>query len=148
MYQVSRSMYRELVVLLSSEADSPRGRHDRQQLLRACEGALRRLDRDPHYFARPARYLFNEIRWLFRMSDQIQAWTVVRCHMDVAREVVERAESLRRRRCEAFTRKGTPCKRDPKPGLHFCPSHRHLEPVFGPTASLRPKPVEAVHAAA
>ena len=36
-----------------------------------------------------------------------------------------------KRRCPASTRQGTPCQRDPRPGLEYCPSHRHLEDGFG-----------------
>jgi hypothetical protein len=28
--------------------------------------------------------------------------------------------------CQALTRKGTPCEREPIPGLGYCPSHTHL----------------------
>ena len=60
MYRFSRAIYREL-------ARDPRGptrlsdaNHER--VLRACEAAVERLATDRHYFARPARTLFNDIR--------------------------------------------------------------------------------------
>ena len=31
------------------------------------------------------------------------------------------------RNCLASTRKGTPCQREPLPGMDYCPSHKHLE---------------------
>jgi hypothetical protein len=31
------------------------------------------------------------------------------------------------RHCLASTRKGTPCQREPLPGMDYCPSHKHLE---------------------
>ena len=33
----------------------------------------------------------------------------------------------RPRQCQAHTRKGTPCQREPLPGRDYCPSHKHLE---------------------
>ncbi len=32
--------------------------------------------------------------------------------------------------CQAHTRKGTPCQREPLPGRDYCPSHKHLEETF------------------
>ena len=34
------------------------------------------------------------------------------------------------RNCLASTRKGTPCQREPLPGMDYCPSHKHLEETF------------------
>ena len=62
MYQISRSIYRELADDIIEEplwADGP-GNHER--VLRACEAAVLRLTTDRHYFARPTRTLFNDIR--------------------------------------------------------------------------------------
>ena len=146
MYHVSRSVYRELVAILPSKPDTPEGRRERRQLLDACEATFIRLAKDPAYFARPARQLFSETRWHFPISDQIHVWNVVRFHTEVAREIAERMQLLRRRRCEALTRKGTRCKRDTQPGRQYCRSHRHLEPNFGSPAWLRAAPVEALPA--
>ena len=34
------------------------------------------------------------------------------------------------RQCQAHTRRGTPCQRDPLPSRDYCPSHKHLEETF------------------
>jgi len=34
------------------------------------------------------------------------------------------------RRCQAMTRKGKPCQRQPLPGSEYCPSHQHLTESF------------------
>jgi hypothetical protein len=34
------------------------------------------------------------------------------------------------RRCQAMTRKSTPCARQPLPGSDYCPSHQHLNETF------------------
>ena len=41
------------------------------------------------------------------------------------------------RNCLASTRKGTPCQREPLPGMDYCPSHKHLEEVFEDDARVR-----------
>ena len=77
MYQISRSIYREL------EADIEEGRQwgdgptNHERVLRACEAAVHRLATDRHYFARPSRTLFNDIRVFFPMSAQLHVHRVV-----------------------------------------------------------------------
>ena len=61
MYQFSRSLYREL----AQDVVSGRGEDiaaTRLRFLRACESAMERLALDRHYFARPVRTLFNDVR--------------------------------------------------------------------------------------
>ena len=72
MYQVSRAMYREL------SADIEGGREAHEQVLRSCEATIERLVGDRHYFARPARYLFQEIRPNFAMQSQPRVWRVIK----------------------------------------------------------------------
>ena len=43
-------------------------------MLRACEANIERLVGDRHYFARPARTLFSDIRSYFPMSAQSRVW--------------------------------------------------------------------------
>ena len=60
MYQVSRSIYRELApdILEDRHCDGP-SNHER--VLHACEQSIHRLATDRFYFAHPARTLFNEV---------------------------------------------------------------------------------------
>ena len=61
MYQFSRAIYREL----SRDIDGTvivRGVAAHEHVLHACEATIERLVSDRHYFARPCRTLFNEIR--------------------------------------------------------------------------------------
>jgi len=127
MYEVSRSLYRRLSGLVASDPATMEGRMDRQLLLEACETNTERLATDPHYFARPDRTIFRDIRRLFSLADQAYVWRVVAVHSEVAREMAVREFEARIRSCQAFTRQGTPCQREPRPGSHFCPSHRHLD---------------------
>jgi hypothetical protein len=132
MYQFSRSIYRELspVVVRERAGDAER---NREALLRACERAFERLARDRHYFARPARSLFNEVRVYMPMSMQLHAYEVVERHMKLAIEYVDQHARAgvtfdgSPLCCHATTRKGTPCQRVPLPGSKYCPSHQHLE---------------------
>jgi hypothetical protein len=135
MYQFSRSIYREL----ASEVQPFRGEDvciSRQRFLRSCEAAMERLATDRHYFARPARTLFRDVRHLFPIGQQIRVHAVIERHVELAREYVD---SQAREgvtfdgsplRCHASTRKGTACQRVPLPGSKYCPSHKHLEEEF------------------
>jgi hypothetical protein len=132
MYQFSRSMYRELSPDVVGEY-----REDlcaaRQRFLRACETTMERLATDRHYFARPTRTLFNDVRNFFPISSQMRVYRIVERHVALARDYVD---SQARAGvtfdgsplcCHATTRKGTSCQRVPLPGSKYCPSHKHLE---------------------
>jgi hypothetical protein len=139
MYQFSRSIYREL----SAEVvDAKRGGCvARQRLLDACERTMERLAVDRHYFARPTRTLFNEVRDLFPIEAQVRVLRVIECHVALASEYVDtQARSGvtfdgSPLCCHATTRKGTACQRVPLPGSKYCPSHKHLEEELATTAA-------------
>jgi hypothetical protein len=132
MYQFSRSMYRELADCVA--ADQARSSAaGKTRLLLACEAAVERLANDRHYFARPARTLFNDVRMLFPLSKQMMAFSVIERHMRLAAEYVDtqarEGNSLTGAPliCHATTRRGTACQREPLPGSRYCPSHKHLD---------------------
>src|SRR4051795_5053797 len=76
MYRFSRAIYRELAdEIIETPASAPHGHHER--VLRACEAAIERLATDRHYFARPARTLFNDIRSYFPLCQQRKVYVVV-----------------------------------------------------------------------
>jgi hypothetical protein len=135
MYQFSRSIYRELADCVSGDPRSAIA-HNRQLLLQACESALDRLANDRHYFARPARTLFNDVRALFPLNKQLMVYSVIERHMRLAADYVDQhareGHSLTGERlsCHATTRRGTSCQREPLPGSRYCPSHKHLDNDF------------------
>jgi hypothetical protein len=139
MYQFSRSIYREL----STEVvDGKRGGClARQRLLVACERTMERLATDRHYFARPTRTLFNEVRDLFPIEAQVRVLRVIERNVGLASEYVDtQARSGvtfdgSPLCCHATTRKGTACQRVPLPGSKYCPSHKHLEEELATTAA-------------
>jgi hypothetical protein len=140
MYQFSRSMYRELAVFVV-----PDHNHEvsdaKAQLLHSCETAVERLASDRHYFARPARWLFNDVRVLFPMSKQVVAYSVIERHMRLATDYVDMQARVGHSVsgapliCHATTRRGTPCQREPLPGSRYCPSHKHLDDELELTAA-------------
>jgi hypothetical protein len=140
MYQFSRSVYRELAPLVAE--DRQFGAADgRRQLLEACERSFNRLAADRHYFARPTRTLFNDVRFLFPMTSQRRVLRVIERYMAVADYYVDQREQEGLTIdgtplcCHASTRKGTPCQRVPLPGSKYCPSHKHLEEPLAATAA-------------
>ena len=140
MYQFSRSLYRELGPEISPCKGEEIG-ISRQRFLRSCEASMERLALDRHYFARPVKTLFNDVRDLFPMSQQLRVYRAIERHVILATEYVD---SQAREGvtfdgsplcCHASTRKGTPCQRVPLPASKYCPSHKHLEEEFGAAAA-------------
>jgi hypothetical protein len=132
MYQFSRAIYREIAphVLEDPHAGCPYANHER--VLRACEAAVERLANDRHYFARPARSLFTDIRAYFPMLAQPLVLQVIERYLAFADEFLrsqpQNGFDLNGNplQCRASTRKGTPCQRLPLPHNGYCPSHQHL----------------------
>ena len=135
MYQFSRSIYRELVDDLATERLA-RSCERRAQLLGSCERVVERLATDRHYFARPARTLFHDVRSLFPMDRQLRVYHVIERHMSLAVDYVERHAQAgvtfdgSPLCCHATTRKGSACQRVPLLGSQYCPSHKHLDEEF------------------
>jgi hypothetical protein len=140
MYQFSRSLYREMAPCVVP------GRGEdiavtRLRFLRACESSMERLALDRHYFAKPVRTLFNDVRHFFPMTEQLRVYRMCEKHMALATEYVD--SRLREGVtfdgspvcCHASTRKGTACQRVPLPGSKYCPSHKHLEDEFDVVAA-------------
>src|SRR5919206_5381481 len=70
MYQYSRAIYRSIKDLIDPYVD-PETRLDyRRSVLDATEQTVERLAADPHYFAKPDRALFQDIRRYFPITAQ------------------------------------------------------------------------------
>ena len=132
MYRFSRTIYRELAPQILDQRVCPSGPGNHERVLQSCEEAVRRLATDRHYFARPSRTLFNDIRIFFPMSAQHRVYTVVDRYMTFAREYLATQPqggydlAGNRLECRATTRRGSPCRRIPLPRNGYCPSHQHL----------------------
>ena len=126
MYQYSRAIYRHLATHIDGCGEA------HEHVLRSCEAAVERLVSDRHYFARPARSLFHDIRGYFPVTCQAQVYSVVARYMGYAEEFASRQPRQgfdangNPLQCRATTRKGTPCQRVPLPANGYCPSHQHL----------------------
>ena len=131
MYQYSRAIYRSIKDLIDPYVDSTTQLEYRRCVLDECEQTMERLAADPHYFAKPDRALFQDIRRFFPITAQAQvAWAVqegVGAAITFIEEQLE-AGALDGgvARCRATTRKGKPCQRTPLPERDYCPSHQHL----------------------
>jgi hypothetical protein len=92
---------------------------------------------DRHYFARPARTLFRDIRGYFPMNAQLRVLHVVERYLAYADEFIRNQPQNgydlagNPLHCRASTRKGTPCQRAPLPHNGYCPSHQHLAETEG-----------------
>lgn len=127
MYHLSRAIYREIAPHLGPERDV----RTHARVLRACERTVERLAVDPHYFARPARTLFMEIRGHVPIGAQGPVWQSVQHHTTKAAEMLRSRPELcdldgTRPACQATTRRGAACQREPLPASRYCPSHQHL----------------------
>jgi hypothetical protein len=132
MYHFSRSIYRELAPHIVEDRPGQAGPSNHERVLRACEAAVHRLATDWHYFAKPSKTLFNDIRIYFPMSAQERVFLVVDRYMTFAKEFFSSRPLSgydiegNRLECRAMTRRGTPCRRTPLPRNGYCPSHQHL----------------------
>jgi hypothetical protein len=128
MYQFSRAIYREL----SPHIDTSLARNGQAQVLHACEATIERLVTDRHYFARPARSLFADVRPYFPMSEQQRVWVIVSAYVAAAQDWLAKQPQHgydvngNPLECRATTRRGTPCQRMPLAHNGYCPSHQHL----------------------
>jgi len=132
MYQFSRGMFRELAPLVERRNGGRHQLDDQVYVLHACEGAVRRLATDRHYFAHPARTLFTDVRSYFPVTRQRQVYSVISRYITLADEFVSALPPAgcdaegNALQCRATTRKGTPCQRTPLAHNGYCPSHQHL----------------------
>jgi hypothetical protein len=132
MYQYSRAIYRSIRDLIDPYVAPEIQLEYRRAVLEQCELTMERLAKDPLYFAKPDRALFQDIRRYFPITAQAEvAWAVkegVAAAVGFIDEQIE-AGALDGgiARCRATTRKGKPCQRTPLPERDYCPSHQHLE---------------------
>src|SRR5215204_4439966 len=132
MYQFSRVIYRTIKDKIDPYVDPDTRLEYRREVLEACEQTMERLASDPHYFAKPDRALFQDIRRFFPITAQAQvAWAVKEGVGAAVAFIEEQLEAGALdggvARCRATTRKGKPCQRTPLPERDYCPSHQHLE---------------------
>ena len=132
MYQYSRAIYRSIKDLVDPYVDEETRLEHRREVLAACESTMERLARDPQYFAKPDRALFQDIRRYFPITAQAQvAWAVSEGVGAAGTFYQERfgagAYDGGDPRCRATTRTAKPCQRTPLPERDYCPSHQHLE---------------------
>ena len=136
MYQFSRALYRDLAPLVTDDKPSAQRESNRTLVLRECESAIERLMTDRRYFARPARTLYNNVRPYFAIGDLPRVYMAVERHVDMAQRFLAMVPDYAfdsqgvPRRCQAMTRKGQPCQRQPLPASEYCPSHQHLTENF------------------
>jgi hypothetical protein len=77
MYQYSRAIYRTVKDMIDPYGDRDSQLDSRRAVLMACEQTMERLAKDPLYFAKPDRALFQDIRRYFPITCQAEvAWAV------------------------------------------------------------------------
>jgi hypothetical protein len=132
MYQYSRAIYRSIKDLIDPYVDAETRIEYRRAVLGQCQETMERISDDPHYFARPDRALFADIRRYFPITAQARVAWSVREGVSAATSFIEQQVEAGLldggvARCHATTRKGKACQRTPLPGRDYCPSHQHLE---------------------
>jgi hypothetical protein len=133
MYQFSRAIYRELAPHIVAPPPGATAASNHAAVLQACEAVITRLATDRHYFARPARTLFCEVRRYFPMSRQSHVHLVISRYVHYAERFLSEhphegytAVCGAPPQCRATTRKGAACQRVPLARNGYCPSHQHL----------------------
>jgi hypothetical protein len=132
MYQYSRAIYRSIKDMIDPYVDRETQLEYRREVLAACEDTMERLAKDPLYFSKPDRALFQDIRRYFPITCQAQVSWAVQEGLTAATAFIQSQIEAGAfdggvARCRATTRKGKPCQRTPLPERDYCPSHQHLE---------------------
>ena len=132
MYQYSRAIYRSIKDMIDPYVDRETQLEYRREVLAACEDTMERLAKDPLYFSKPDRALFQDIRRYFPITCQAQVSWAVQEGLAAATAFIESQIEAGAfdggvARFRATTRKGKPCQRTPLPDRDYCPSHQHLE---------------------
>ena len=127
MYHFSRAIYRDLAPYVLEERPSAQRESNRSIVLRECESAIERLMTDRRYFARPSRTLFNDVRPYFSIGDLPRVYVAIDRHVQMALRFLAMVPDYAfdsqgvPRRCQAMTRKGQPCQRQPLHGQRLLP---------------------------
>jgi hypothetical protein len=127
MYQFSRAIYRELSDQILEPTPGTPEKNNHAAVLRACEAVITRLAVDRHYFARPERTLFCDIRGYFPMSAQGRVHLVIKRYLGLAQQYLAENPS----EAYAAVSGSQPCcrattQRTPLARNGYCPSHQHL----------------------
>ena len=124
MYQYSRAIYRSIKDQIDPYVDRPTRLEYRRAVLCECEETMTRLAQDPHYFSRPDRALFQDIRRYFPITAQAHVAWVVRQGVSAAVDVhrgTARSRAARRRRVALQGHdpqgQGVPANAAPRPRL-------------------------------
>ncbi|MFZ0386821.1 MAG: hypothetical protein WAL22_14235 [Solirubrobacteraceae bacterium] len=132
MYRFSRAIYREIAsdIIEPEHAANPQANHER--VLRLVEATIERMATDRHYFARPAKTLFRDVRVYVPLNAQVRVLHVIERYLAYADEFMrgqpQNGYDLAGNplQCRASTRKGTQCQRVPLAHNGYCTSHQHL----------------------
>ena len=135
MYQYSRAIYRSIKDLIDPYVAPELHLEYRRAVLEQCEQTMERLARDPLYFAKPDRALFQDIRRYFPITAQAEvAWAVQgrRRRGGRVHRGADRGRRARRRRCTLprDDAQGEAVPADAAPGtrlLPVAPAPRALE---------------------
>jgi hypothetical protein len=137
MYALSRALYKDISPYITHEHVNGVNGDVRGTVLEACEQTMDRIADDWRYFHHPDRFLFEQVRAYFPITDQLVVYNLIAKHVERALQVTKTYAARgykpdgTRLRCRATTRRSTPCMRNIVPGTEYCPSHQHLaEPHF------------------
>jgi len=137
MYALSRALYKDISPYITEEHVNGVNGDVHKAVLTACEQTMDRIADDWRYFHHPDRFLFEQVRAYFSITDQLQVFNKISKHVERALQVTKTYAARgykpdgTRLRCRATTRRSTPCMRNIVPGTEYCPSHQHLaEPHF------------------
>ena len=97
MYRFSRQIYMQVRDAVDPHPDTVSVAEARRRILRACEDTVERLARDARYFPKPARSLFQEIRYYFPITEQARVYYTIEHYARARRGVHPRGDRAQRR---------------------------------------------------
>ena len=88
MYRFSRQIFMEIKDAVDPSPDTISVPEARRRILAACEATIERLARDARYFPKPARSLFQEIRYYFPITEQARVYYTIERYIGLAQEFI------------------------------------------------------------
>ena len=88
MYRFSRQIFVQIKDAIDPHPDTITVAEARRRVLRACEDTIERLTRDARYFPKPARSLFQEVRYYFPIKEQARVYQVIEQTIALAQEFI------------------------------------------------------------
>jgi hypothetical protein len=89
MYALSRALYKDISPYITTEHVNGVNHDVRGDVLESCEQTMDRIADDWRYFHHPDRFLFEQVRAYFPITDQLVVYNLIAKHVERALQVTK-----------------------------------------------------------